>query len=503
MKATIRYWFSILLRRLHWFLIPAALIGAIGTIIAMTLPPSYVSQARLVVEGSQIPNSLAPPTVQAAPLEKLQILEQLVRSRANLLDVAQTIRPPETVGRIPDDIVDAMRAQTGIQILTPRGGASQMVVSFRSRSPQAAAGVVGEYLKIIQRQDVEDRAGAAGQTLEFFQQEVTRLSGELDESSRKILEFKGAQADALPEGQQVRLSQQLALQERSAQIDRDIASLNEQRARMVEVFNATGQILGSTDNRTPEQKQLDELRSQLNLAQGVYAPGNPRLRMLEMRISQLETQIGASTGAAPGASPLDLQLAEIDRRVSDLRNRQTEITGQLTKLEEAIRRTAANGVTLEALQRDYDNTRSQYDNATRRLAEATIGERVELQSRGQRITLIEQPVVPGAPSSPNRLKIVAMSLAAGVGAGLALVALLELIKRSPRRPEDLVKKLGIMPIATIPYMRSGREIMVQRSLKVALVLVILIGVPALVWGVHTYYQPLDLLAERVKGKIGL
>lgn len=78
-----------------------------------------------------------------------------------------------------------------------------------------------------------------------------------------------------------------------------------------------------------------------------------------------------------------------------------------------------------------------------------------------------------------------------------------MLNRSPRRPEDLVKKLGIMPIATIPYIRSSREVVWQRSLKVATILVILIGVPAIVWGIHTYYQPLDLLAERVKDKVGL
>ena len=44
--------------------------------------------------------------------------------------------------------------------------------------------------------------------------------------------------------------------------------------------------------------------------------------------------------------------------------------------------------------------------------------------------------------------------------------------------------------------------MFQRSRKILLILIILVGVPAGVWAVHTYYQPLDLIADRVMHKLG-
>lgn len=506
MKATLKYYFSIFLRRLPWFLGPAVAISAIAIIVAMALPPTYTSRARFVVESPQIPDALAPPSSTGPSSERLQIIQQQMLSRANLLDIARRHNAIPGMGNMmPDQIFDAMTDRT--RFLITGGGRTgqpiQATLSFEAPRPDVAAAVVGDFVDLIQRQDVEGRTGRAGQTLDFFQQEVDRLSGELATQSARILKFKQENADALPEGQGFRLNQQLALQNREAQIDRDITSLGEQRARMIEIYEATGRIqaLGG-DNRSPDEKMLDELRQQLNNALAVYAPSNPRIAVLKNRIAQLEATLGIKPGEG-AASPLDLQLTEIDRRVADLQGQRDKIGAELTKLADAIARSTTNGVSLDGLTRDYENIQTQYNQAATRLAQASTGERIELLSRGQRITMVEQPVAAGRPSSPNRPLIAVGGILAGVVAGLALVVLLELLNRSPRRPEDLVRKLGIMPLATIPYIRSSHEVIWQRSLKVVLILLILIGVPAIVWGIHTYYQPLDLLAERVMSRIGL
>lgn len=505
MKATLKYYLSVFLRRLPWFLIPAVAISAAGIIIAFSLPPSYVSQTRFVVEPSQIPSALAPPTSSVSPTAQLQLIQQRVLARANLLDTARRLNVFPNMGALSaDQIVSQMRQATDIRLIGSGSSIPQMTISFESPSSATAAAVVNDYLTFIQQADVESRAGRASQTLQFFQQEVDRLSGELSVQNQRLLDFQNANLDALPDGQGFRISQQSQLQQRFDQLDRDITSLTEQRARIIQVFENTGQIeaLGGT-SRSPEQVQLDNLRAQLNQAMAVYAPTNPRIQVLRSRIAQLEQQISVSQGGVGTGSPLDMQLAEIDARVEELRAQQSRINTDLARVTDAIGRTPANSVAMAAIQRDRENIQSQYDRAVTSLASASASERVEVLSQGRRIAVIEQPSVPSAPTKPNRTQIALMSVMAGIGAGLALVVLLELINRSPRRPEDLIKKLGIMPLATIPYMRSNREIVWQRGLKAALILLILIGIPVLVWGVHTYYQPLDLLAQRVMNRIGL
>ena len=77
------------------------------------------------------------------------------------------------------------------------------------------------------------------------------------------------------------------------------------------------------------------------------------------------------------------------------------------------------------------------------------------------------------------------------------------VNRSIRRPEDIVRALGISPIATLPYIQSRKEVIVRRSRKLVLALAILVGASAMIYAVHIYYQPLDVIAERIMNKMGM
>jgi uncharacterized protein involved in exopolysaccharide biosynthesis len=81
----LKFYFSLFLRRLPWFLLLLALGSAIGITLARVLPPVYVAQARLVVESEQIPDSLAASTVQTKATEQLQIIQQRILTRATLI----------------------------------------------------------------------------------------------------------------------------------------------------------------------------------------------------------------------------------------------------------------------------------------------------------------------------------------------------------------------------------------------------------------------------------
>lgn len=501
-----KYYLTLFLRRLPLFLLVAMVISVISFGVALSLPPTYVSQARFLLESSQIPSELAPPTVKTPDREQLQLFEQMLRNRATLLDIARRLDVFENIGRMtPDEIVAQMNEKTKVGINITKDGTSIMTVSFEARFGKTAGAVMNEYMTLIQRADAENRTGRAGQTLDFFQQEVDRLSAEMSALSTKLVEFKTANADALPDGQAYRLNQQAILQERLSQAEREIATLKTQRDRTVEIFKATGQIDGLADaQQTPEQKQLATLRQELDQALTVYAPGNPRIKVLEGQIKKLEEVVAKQVGGQTGTvSPLDLALAQIDARIQALQEQNTQTQAELDKINDAIRRSAANEGQLNAMERDYANVQAQYNNAVAALSKASTGERIEILQRGQRLTILEQPTVPNAPDRPNRVLMAGGGTLFGILAGLGLIALIEKLNSAPRRPEAIVRKLGITPLGTLPYIQSHREVSRQRRMRILVLLAIVIGVPLLVWALHSYYMPLDILAQRVGKKLGI
>jgi hypothetical protein len=124
-------------------------------------------------------------------------------------------------------------------------------------------------------------------------------------------------------------------------------------------------------------------------------------------------------------------------------------------------------------------------------------------ARGQRIAVVEPPGVPNEPAKPKRLLIAAGGSFFGILAGIGLIVMMEVLNRSIRRPEDMIRTLGISPIATLPYIQTRKEAVIRRGRKLLIALMILVGITAAVYVVHTYYQPLDLVAERIMNKLGM
>ncbi|MCW1920771.1 lipopolysaccharide biosynthesis [Rhodobacter sp. KR11] len=501
-----RYYLAVVMRRLHYLVLTFAAITAVAAVVAFRMQPVYESQARLLMESPRIPDSLAAPTVATAALEQLQIVEQRLMTRTNLLAIARQFDAlPGIATMTPDEIVEAMRRASKIDKQAGRDQATLMTVSFRAPTAKAAADVVNEYVTRILTDNTATRTGQAQDTLQFFTQEVERLSTNLSTQSTAILEFQNKNADALPDTLDYRLTQQSNLQERLAGVERDLASLRDQRARLVEIYRSTGQ-LGATQI-TPEAAQLAQLQTDLARARAIYSATNPKVTLLESTIAELQAKI--DTQAPPDANgqvvmtPLDIQTTQIDAQLAQLELQARDITTELAKLKESIDRTAAVAVQLQALQRDYDNTQVQYATATDRLSKASTGERIEALAKGQRIGVLDAATVPDAPYSPNRVKIMALGGVAGIVLGFGLILLTELMNSAIRRPTDLERHLQIIPIGVIPYISTPREIARRRWVIAAVLVVGVVGLPLAVWAVDRFYLPIDLIVDKIIKKLNL
>ena len=110
-----KFYVSLFMRRLPYFLIFLAVGSALGITLARVLPPVYQAQARLLLESEVIEDAT---TVVAAPTEIISSIEQRILARNNLIDIARehevyaTEADARGVVRIPaEDQVADMRAR--------------------------------------------------------------------------------------------------------------------------------------------------------------------------------------------------------------------------------------------------------------------------------------------------------------------------------------------------------------------------------------------------------
>ncbi len=242
--ADMRFYLSLLWRRAPWLALAAASITAIGIAVAYMLPPVYRAGAKILVEAPQIPSELARSTVPADPWQQVQIVQEKLTTRENLLDFARRldIYGSRAARLSDDDIVDDMRARTTIEQIQPAApeqGASMFTVSFDARRPDLAARVANEFVSVILDKNVSLRTDRASDTLQFFTGEVARLGRELTGIEAGILKFKNANEGALPDSIDFRRTQQSNQQERLLMLEREESALRTRRINLLRAFEAT------------------------------------------------------------------------------------------------------------------------------------------------------------------------------------------------------------------------------------------------------------------------
>ncbi len=515
----LRFYFSIFLRRLPYFLVIVAFLSAIGITVASILPPVYRSSASMLVEPQQIPGELAQSTVPVNPFEQAQIIEQRLMTRTNLLALAERIGLYEGEEMSAGAIVGDMRKRIEFIGFVPdvtrqpdTPGATIIGVAFEAPTGPYALKGANELVSLVLQENVKLRTDRAGDTLAFFQTQVDQLAEAIERQSGRIAEFKTNNVEALPDSLATRRAQQQREQERLLELEREEAALRNQRATVTWVFERTGRA-STLITRSLEEEQLQALQSQLIQQRAVYAPGSPRIRVLESQIAALEALVEEQRSAralpdaegqpAAPASELDVELAPIDARLEFIAQEKALIEQTLSEFDASIQATPSNEMVLGGLEREMASLQQQYDTANAALAQAQTGERIEVMSQGERFSLIEPPTEPGSPVRPKRVLIAGAGVVGGIGAGVGFILLMELLNRSIRRPVDLSTRLGIQPFATVPYIRTSAERRWKRGVIALVLVLVLVAIPAGLFALHTYYLPLDLLWSQAVDASGL
>ena len=273
------------------------------------------------------------------------------------------------------------------------------------------------------------------------------------------------------------------------QVNRELAGLRDRRQRLQDLYDRTGRIGSSTDEMTPEQQRLEELRQELASALVLYAPENPRVRALQTQVAALEGAVREQLGGGSGEGALstfELQVTDIDGQITFMAEQKRILEEELAAIAASIEQTPENAIVLGELESDFENLRVQYDQAVQSLADARMGDRIEVTARGQRIVVVDPAIAPAEPSEPNRNLVVAAGFGAGILLTMAMLFLTDLLNRTVRRPVELVSSLGITPFGTIPYIATEEEVRRQRFRSIGMAVAAAICLPALLYAFSLY-----------------
>jgi uncharacterized protein involved in exopolysaccharide biosynthesis len=503
--------------RLFWYRLPImALFVVIGSIIggvtAYRAPETWSASARLLVASAQISDDLVGGNSRTNAVEQLDIIENKLLTRANLIDIANSYQVFANLREMePDTVYERMLKNTSIERRAGRNKATLMTLTFQGRDSRVVANVVNQYVTLVRQEDIEIRAGRAESTLSFFQQEVERLDEDLANQSARIAQFRAENSDALPEDQSYRLARQALLQERIARIEREEVALREQLVDLERIVQEGGFSPQGAPKSSEEQK-LIIAQADLTYLIEEFGEDNPRTKRQRNTVQRLQSIVDAQRSAAgltdedietTGQAVLEARRAEVENRMTFLASDRSDTQAELNGLLNAISKSSSNGIQLDVLEREYENIQTRYNATVNNLNAAQMTDRIERTAQGQRIEVIENAAVPLVPTGPNRIKIALLGALAGIAMAMGYFALLELLNQTVRRPAELVARFNVTPIATIPYMESSSRRMIRRGGILLLTLALAGSVGGALWYIDSNVMPLVVIMERGLDKLGL
>jgi uncharacterized protein involved in exopolysaccharide biosynthesis len=295
---------AVLRRRWAFFLIPLLLVSASGFAVVMLMKPVFLAEARILVESQQIPAELVRPTVTATAKERIQVIEQRVMTRENLLSLVDKYRlfPDQRQSLSGTQLLDKMRQSTKFQPFEldqarRRDGLIALTVSFEYEQPEIAMRIANELITLILNEDARNRSNRAQETTNFLAREVKKLETELGAVEAQISELKRRySAEPISEKAVAQLAELRAdYQEKSAlfssshpdivRLKRQIAALEKMVAQMSE--RETG-LEALQNQRASIQKNLESASQKLiagRLGESLErAQFSERLEVLEQAI---------------------------------------------------------------------------------------------------------------------------------------------------------------------------------------------------------------------------
>ncbi len=354
-------------------------------------------------------------------------------------------------------------------------------IGYSSKDPQAAAAVVDAVLSAYLTFTKKLHKSTADELLDILFKEKTDLESQLKVKEAELTEARKDSGELLfQDGDNVnvvmkrvisfndtwidaRTKQDLAasqleclqraihngedLQQHASSLIKAVG--NEVLLRKLGFSSADAQMI----SRTNQQLLAD--RSKLASIFQFYAENHHKVREIQGRIAAAEeyllnrsrldnSQLGGLSQQE--LAPLLMQfaqqaLAQALQLEQATRRSYEEANSQAMSLDQAI--TKRN-----QLQREYTRMSNDYDQVLTHLHDIDLGQ----ENSSIRTRTLNRPEVRRGPISPKLTRIVLLSLLSGIGGGLLLVYLQDLLDDRFRSPEELQAQLGIPVLAMVRKM---------------------------------------------------
>lgn len=488
-------------RRKFWVLVPLIL-GVAGSIyMSSALPRVYESSTLILVEGQKVPQSVVQSAVTGTAQDRLSSIKQQVLSRSFLLRIIEKFglyskgepsllqkmmgKSDEAIPLSNGSKIKQMRAAIRVETIGRRRLES-FSVSYMGGEPETVMNVTNELASLVIEENLKIREAFIEGATDFLNVELDNLKKKLETQEKRIGDYKRAHMGELP-GQldsnlraldrfqsnleTIRLSKK-AGSDRVIDLERMYQVVQRQGNANILLDHPLGRLEPLPPS--PIQQQLNQFRATLADLLIEYNETYPDVIVTRRKIRDLENQIARSatpqkallqstetSEEQPGEVPVTVthsepeiallnQIRDANDAMRDLEKREQAVLSQIALYEHRVENTPKREQEMVTIQRDYDNISASYQSLLSKKLNAEISKNLEKRQKGEQFRIIDTANLPERPIKPDKMMILLMGSALGLGVGVGLAFIREQLDNSIRKPEEVERITSVLVLAVIP-----------------------------------------------------
>ncbi|MFG6428511.1 XrtA system polysaccharide chain length determinant [Roseateles sp. LYH14W] len=429
-------------------LVVAWVTGVVGAVVVFVLPDRYEASARIYVDTQSILKPLMSGlAVQPNVEQQVTMLSRTLISRPNV----------EKLVRMADlDLKNQSKAQqeatieavTGSLKIQSSGRDNLYILGYRDSDPETAKRVVQALVSIFVESSLGQTRQGTSTATTFINEQIKAYEAKLEEAETRLKEFRlknlALGADGKDSAAQIsEVSAQLErarLEYREAVNAREAAKAQLEAEKTGGGGQTTAQSLIQEANANVSTPELDarlaDLRRNLDALLQRFTDQHPDIISTRKLIKDLEDQrkremaelrkaamkmptvSAAQSGGSPAAQEMARILATTEVQVASLRARVDEYSSRYAQAMAALKTAPQMEAEAAQLNRDYAIQKKNYEDLVQRREQAALSGELDVASGVADFRVIDPPRANPKPVAPNRLLLLAGSMAAALGVGL-------------------------------------------------------------------------------------
>jgi succinoglycan biosynthesis transport protein ExoP len=496
---------ALLVRRRWWVIAPFIALSCATAVLTHFLPKSYVSETLILVRPRDVPNDFVKDLIAGTPEQRLKVIEQTVLSRTNLLQILREFSDdlPELASLNMDQKVVKLRSQIGIYFeLDKRNGVEQPLsyfrISYRNQDPELAQKVATKLTTLFIEQDSQTRETQVFGTTEFLSSELAKVMDQMNESERKLKDFKLSRQFVLPDQREVNLRSldRLAMDKQAngealerlltlrLNLERDLSETPTTVQRQVST--------GSPDARLEVYLKAEDEYKQLSER---YTPNMPDVKMAKAHLDRLKAELPpsalaalaekaaaaattaqsrAGSGVTSDPNPvyvrLQAQMAELSTELEIHQKEKAWIDSETAKYNGRIEEIPKVELDVADVQRQSEDLRKQYDELKNHLEQARLSESLESKQKGSQFVVVDPANYPLDPDKPDKTAVLLAGCCISLVVAIAFAAAVDIARQKVWTQSQIETLWGLPVLIEIPAIVTDADLAEARKKKFKILL---------------------------------